>query len=64
MPGIAAGMDRNRSMILPSVCEQTGHPYNATSFARAAFKEVDRYQQMANEYAAAIKETRDLKDDS
>ncbi len=31
---------------------------------RAAFKEVDRYQQMVNEYAAAIKETREPKDDS
>jgi hypothetical protein len=31
---------------------------------RAAFKEVDRYQQMAKEYAAAINETRDLKDGS
>ena len=31
---------------------------------RAAFKEVDRYQQMAKEYAATINETRDLKDGS
>ena len=31
---------------------------------RAAFKEVDRYQQMAKEYAAAINETRDSKDGS
>jgi hypothetical protein len=31
---------------------------------RAAFKEVNNYQQMAKEYAAAINETRDLKDGS
>jgi hypothetical protein len=31
---------------------------------RAAFKEVDRYQQMAKEYAAAINETREPKEDS
>ena len=31
---------------------------------RAAFKEVDRYQQMAKKYAAAINETRELKEDS
>ena len=31
---------------------------------RAAFKEVDRYQQMAKEYAAAINETKDLLDGS
>ena len=31
---------------------------------RAAFREVDRYQQMAKEYAAAINETRELKEDS
>ena len=31
---------------------------------RDAFKEVDRYQQMAKEYAAAINETRELKEDS
>jgi hypothetical protein len=31
---------------------------------RVAFKEADRYQQMAKEYAAAINETRDLKDGS
>ncbi|CAA9445122.1 MAG: hypothetical protein AVDCRST_MAG78-2801 [uncultured Rubrobacteraceae bacterium] len=31
---------------------------------RAAFKEVNGYQQMTKEYAAAINETRDLKDGS